>query len=100
MSIYKRHRFSSSVIQFAVWSYYKFSLSLRDVEDLFAERGITVSRESIRRWCNKFGRLYEKRLRAKQASFGDTWYMDEVFINIRGERRDAAFAGWYQVAGD
>ncbi len=51
-----------------------------------AERGISVTRESIRHWCNKFGRLYEKRLRAKQPCFGDTWFMDEVFINIRGER--------------
>ena len=58
MNIYKRHRFSSDVIQFAVWAYFKFSLSLRDVEDLLAERGIEVSRESIRSWCRKFGRIY------------------------------------------
>ena len=87
MSIYKRHRFSADVIQFAVWSYFKFSLSLRDVEDLLAERGIEVSRESIRNWCRKFGRIYQKRLRSKTQSFGDTWFMDEVFINIKGDRR-------------
>ena len=86
MSIYKRHRFSSDVIQFAVWAYFKFSLSLRDVEDLLAERGIEVSRESIRSWCRKFGRIYQKRLRSKTEAFGDTWFMDEVFVNIKGER--------------
>ncbi|WP_425452012.1 IS6 family transposase [Umboniibacter marinipuniceus] len=86
MSIYKRHRFSSDVIQFAVWASYKFSLSLRDVEDLLAERGIDVSRESIRSWCRKFGRIYQKRLRSAAEVFGDTWFMDEVFINNKGER--------------
>lgn len=86
MSIYKRYRFSPDVIQFAVWDYFKFSLSLRDVEDLLAERGIEVSRESIRAWCLKFGRIYQKRLRSKAEAFGDAWFVDEVFINIKGER--------------
>ncbi|NVK10935.1 MAG: IS6 family transposase [Gammaproteobacteria bacterium] len=86
MSIYKRHRFSSDVIQFAVWSYFKFSLSLRDVEDLLAQRGIEVSRESIRAWCRKFGRIYQKRLRSNAEASGDRWFIDEVFISIKGER--------------
>ena len=87
MNIYKRYRFPSDVIQFAVWSYFNLALSLRDVEDLLAERGIDVTRESIRQWWYKFGRSYEKRLRKKQAgTFGDTWFLDEVFSNIRGKR--------------
>lgn len=86
MSIYKRHRFSPDIIQYAVWVYYRFSLSFRDVEDLLAERGVTVSYETIRYWCSKFGRIYSKRLKKNTNRFGDTWFLDEVFINIRGER--------------
>jgi len=68
--------------------YYRFSLSFRDVEDLLAERGVSVSYETIRYWCNQFGRIYSKRLKKNTGRFGDTWFMDEVYINIRGERHD------------
>ena len=54
-NLYKRHRFPSVIIQHAVWLYYRFNLSQRDIEDLLAKRGIEVSYESIRLWCNKFG---------------------------------------------
>ena len=54
-NIYKRHRFPPSIIQHAVWLYYRFNLSIRDVEDLLAERNISVSYEAIRFWINKFG---------------------------------------------
>ena len=57
-SLYKRHRFPPEVIQYAVWLYYRFNLSHRDIEDLLSERGIEVSYESIRLWCNKFGPKY------------------------------------------
>jgi putative transposase len=86
MNIYKRHRFPPDIIQHTVWLYYRFSLSFRDVEDLLAERGITVSYETIRYWCSKFGRIYSKRLKKNAGRFGDTWFMDEVYINIRCER--------------
>ena len=45
---YKRHRFPSEIIQYAVWLYHRFNLSHRDIEDLLSERGINVSYESIR----------------------------------------------------
>ena len=47
-NLYKRHRFPSEIIQHAVWLYYRFNLSSRDIEDLLAERGVVVSYESIR----------------------------------------------------
>ena len=53
MNTYKRHRFPPDIISYAVWLYYRFNLSHRDIEDLLAERGITVSHESIRLWCIK-----------------------------------------------
>ena len=81
---YKRYRFPPDVIQYAVWVYYRFNLSHRDVEDLLAVRGIVVSYESIRLWCNKFGPQYARRLRRRHQGFGDTFYIDEVFVKICG----------------
>ena len=86
LSLYKRHRFPAAIIQHAVWLYYRFNLSHRDIEDLLAERGIEVSYESIRLWCNKFGPQYAKRLSRKNQGFGDTFYIDEVFVKIGGKQ--------------
>ena len=72
MSTYKRHRFPPNIISYAVWFYYRFNLSHRDIEDLLAERGITVSREAIRLWCIKFGALYARRLKRKHRGYGVT----------------------------
>ena len=86
MNTYKRHRFPPDIISYAVWLYYRFNLSHRDIEDLLAERGITVSRESIRLWCIKFGTLYTLRLKRNHRGFGDTFYIDEVFVKINGKQ--------------
>ena len=56
--------------------------SHRDIEDLLAQRGITVSREAIRLWCIKFGALYARRLKRKHQGYGDTFYIDEVFAGV------------------
>jgi putative transposase len=86
MNIYKRHRFAPDIISYAVWLYFKFNLSHRDIEDLLAERGIDVSHESIRLWCIKFGPKYAQRLRRKHRGYGDTFYIDEVFVKINGNQ--------------
>jgi putative transposase len=87
MNTYKRHRFPSNIISYAVWLYYRFNLSHRDVEDLLAERGINVTYEAIRLWCIKFGSKYANRLKRKHQGFGDTFFIDEVFIRIDGKQR-------------
>ena len=51
---FKRHRFPPDAIRHAVWLYFRFTLSIRDVEELMAHRGIVVSREAVRCWVNKF----------------------------------------------
>jgi putative transposase len=66
--------------------YHRFCLSFRDVEDLLAERGILVSYETIRQWCRKFGPEYARRLKRRQGRLGDTWHLDELFVNIRGQQ--------------
>jgi transposase-like protein len=86
-SRYHGQRYPPEIIGHAVWLYYKFGIRLRDVEDLLAERGITVSYETIRRWCTKFGLDYAKRLKRRQGRLGDTWFLDEVFVTINGERQ-------------
>jgi len=85
-TLYKGHRFPPEIIQYAVWLYYRFSLSHRDIEDLLAEREITVSYESIRLWCNKFGLKYVRRLKKKHQGYGDTFFIDEVFVKIDGKQ--------------
>ena len=86
-NLYKRHRFTTEIIQYAVWLYHRFTMSHRDIEDLLAERGIEVSYESIRMWCNKFGRHYAKRLKRRHQGYGDTFYIDEVFVKILGKQQ-------------
>ncbi len=86
-SLYKRHRFPSEIIQYTVWLYHRFNMSHRDIEDLLAERGIEVSYESIRLWCNKFGPQYARRLKKRHLGFGDTFYIDEVFVKIQGKQK-------------
>ena len=86
MNTYKRHRFPPDVISYAVWLYYRFNLSHRDIEDLLAQRGITVSREAMRLWCIKFGAIYTRRLKRKHRGYGDTFFIDEVFVKINGKQ--------------
>lgn len=86
MNTFKRHRFPPDIISYAVWLYYRFNLSHRDIEDLLAERGIFVSYESIRLWCKKFGPKFAKRLKRKHHGYGDTFYIDEVFVKIDGKQ--------------
>ena len=82
---YQRHRFPSEIISHAVWLYHRFCLSFREVEELLAERGITVTYETVRQWCRKFGPDYARKLKKRQGRLGDAWYLDEVFITIQGE---------------
>jgi putative transposase len=84
---YHRHRFPSEIISHAVWLYHRFCLSFREVEELLAERGITVTYETVRQWCQKFGSAYARKLKKRQGRSGDTWYLDEVFITIQGEQQ-------------
>ena len=86
-SRYLRHRFPPEIISHAVWLYHRYCLSFRDVEDLLAERGIIVSYETIRQWCGKFGPDYARRVKRRQGRLGDTWFLDEVFVAINGQRQ-------------
>jgi putative transposase len=84
--MYKHRRFPPEIIQHAVWLYHRFNLSHRDIEDLLAKRRIAVSYEAIRLWCNKFGPRFARNLRRKHQGFGDTFFIDEVFLKIQGKQ--------------
>jgi putative transposase len=84
---YKGHRYPVEVISHGVWLYFRFPLSFREVEELMFERGVTVSYETVRRWCGKFGQQYAGALRRRRPRPGDKWHLDEVFIKINGEQK-------------
>jgi putative transposase len=83
---YKHHRFPGEIISHAVWLYFRFSLSHRDVEELLFVRGVIVSYEAIRQWCRKFGQAYANALRRRRPRPGDKWHLDEVFLTINMAR--------------
>src|SRR5262245_8615828 len=83
---YKNHQFTPEIISHGVWLYFRFCLSYRDVEELLFARGIIVTYEAIRKWCQKFGQAYANQLRHRRPQPGDKWHLDEVFLTIRGTR--------------
>ena len=84
---YHGYRFPPDIISHAVWLYHRFCLSFRDAEDLLAQRGVTVTYETIRQWCQRFGPVYARRLRRRRGQMGDTWHLDEVFVTIQGRQQ-------------
>ena len=83
---YRGFRFPAEIIAYAVWLYHCFSLSLRDVETILAQRGIVVSYESIRAWGLRFGRAFANALKRRRPRPGDKWHLDEVFLRIGGKQ--------------
>ncbi len=82
-----RIRLPAGIISHAVWLCHLFSLSLRDVERILAERGISVTHESIRTWCLTFGGTFARKLKRRWPKPGDTWHLDEVFLKLDGKLR-------------
>jgi len=84
-SIYSRHRFHPDIIRRAIWMYFRFNLSFRDVEELMTERGVELSYETIRRWVDKFGSTYAKRINCRSEGPSPVWHLDEVYTKIGGK---------------
>ena len=83
---FKRHRFPAEVIRSSIWLYARSTLSLRDVEEMFAERGLDVSYETVRRWFLKFGPVIAANLKRARPKPSDHWHLDEMAVVIRGKR--------------
>jgi transposase-like protein len=84
---YRGFRFPAEIISHAVWLYHRFPLSFREVEELLLARGVIVSHETIRQWCERFGPQYAAALRCRRPQAGDKWHLDEVFIKVNGVRQ-------------
>ena len=81
---YRGYQLTREIISHGVWLYHRFSLSLRDIGELLAKRGIVISYETSRQWYRKFGPEYARKLKSRQGRVGDVWHLDEVFVKIRG----------------
>jgi len=84
--LYIGFRYPAEIISYAVWLYFRFFLSFRDIEELMASRGVFVSHEAIRQWTLRFGQTYANALRRNQPARGDKWHLDEVVLTIQGKR--------------
>ncbi|MFC6590167.1 IS6 family transposase [Sulfitobacter pacificus] len=77
----------TSGLAYAVWAYHRFALSTADVEDLLAERDVTVSRETVRKWVNRFGRHFADCIKRDRPTAADKWHLDEVVVPINGVKQ-------------
>jgi putative transposase len=84
--MYSRHRFPSEIISYCVWLYHTFPLSYRDIEKMMLYRGIEVTYETIREWCQKFGQPYANQLRRKRPYITDKWHLDEMVVTIKKQQ--------------
>ena len=84
--MYSRHRFPGEIISYCVWLYYTFPLSYRDVEKMMLYRGIEVTYETIREWCEKFGQQYANQLGRKRPFIANKWHLDEVVVTIKKQQ--------------
>src|SRR3974390_3554833 len=82
---YSGYRFPPGIIHQAIWLYLRFTLSVRDVEDLRAERGIAISYETVRRWVNHFGPIIAAELQKRRPKPHSIWHLDEVYLKIDGQ---------------
>jgi putative transposase len=79
--MYRRNRFPPEIIQYAVWLFHRVNLGHRDIKDLLVKRGVTVSYEAMRLCFN-----YCQRLRRQHRGYSDTFFIDEVFVEIQGKQ--------------
>ncbi|AJZ56670.1 DDE domain protein [Paraburkholderia fungorum] len=84
-SLYHGHRFPAVVISCAVRWYFRFSLSLRDIEELLLERGVCETYETVWRWCDKFDAAFARWAKGTRRKPGSTWRLDEMLVSLRDE---------------
>ncbi|MBU2963594.1 IS6 family transposase [Citreicella sp. C3M06] len=83
----KGYRFPREVVAYAVWAYHRFALGTEDVEDLLAERSVAVSRETVRKWVNRFGRHFADCIKRDLPAAADKWHPNEVVVPINGAKQ-------------
>ena len=83
-SVFAGFRFPPAVISLAVRWYLRYGLSYRDVEELLAERGITVDHVTIYRWVQRFAPEFIEAARPCRHAPGDRWFADETYVKVAG----------------
>ena len=83
-TLFRKRQFAAEIIVTCVRWYLRFSLSLRDVEELMAERGLSVDHTTVWRWTQTYAPEVQRRLRGQVKPKGSTWHMDETFVRIGG----------------
>ena len=83
---YPGYRHPKLLIDYVVWSYHRFQLSLRDVSEQLMMRGLVISPETIREWSLRFGQTYAKEIKRQAPRRGDKWHMDEMFLVMKGKK--------------
>ena len=82
--MFRKRQFEPIIIVTCVRWYCRFSLSLRDLEELIAERGLAVDHTTIWRWVQRYGPEVHQRLRGNVKQKSSTWHIDETFVRIAG----------------
>ena len=83
-ALFHKRQFAAEIIVTCVRWYLRFALSLRDVEELMAERGLSVDHTTIWRWTQTYAPEVQRRLRGQLKPKGSTWHIDETFVRISG----------------
>src|SRR5690349_12997895 len=80
--LFHRRQFAAEIIVTCVRWYLRFSLSLRDVEELMAERGLSIDHTTVWRWTQTYAPEVQRRLRGQVKPKGSTWHMDEILYGL------------------
>ena len=83
--VLNRLHYPLDVILLCVRWYVPYSLSLRDLEEMMAERGLAVDHSSVHRWVVKLLPLFERAFRQHKRPVGKSWWMDETYLKVRGQ---------------
>ena len=109
--LFKWRQFEPEVILLAVGWYLRFSLSYRDVEELLAERGLSVDHVTVWRWVQRYAPELDRRLRKRLKATNDSWRVDETYVRVKGKwvylyravdstvRRSTSFLGQTRCSG-
>ena len=83
--LFKWRQFEPEVILLAIGWYLRFLLSYRDVEELLAERGLSVDHVTVWRWVQRYAPELERRLRRHLKPTNDSWRVDETYVRVKGK---------------
>ena len=83
--LFEGRHFDREVIILCVRWYLRFKLSLRDLVEMMAERGLSLAHTTIMRWVQRYAPEFEKRWNRFAQAVGRSWRVDETYVKIRGE---------------